>query len=738
MKTHFSVVLSLLLLFHFQYGFSQINQPSKDRPELDRNDPIQSFRDSTKDRQIKAETPSHASGLKLIQVEDKSSEPWDKTPHEKKIPFAQKNNTITLVEKDAFSEAAAGWANPNKVSGAGSDLCSGAVSLTTPTNAGTNVSATLSASDPICCNLGSGPEGTVWFLYTPPTNGVVSFTITAGTMTYPLFDFYYGSCSALYYVSSGCGTASPGKYSMSYTVSTCQSYYLMVYDDRKKGNMGTFTITSSFTSAASPANDCCTNAYPIPSANLNGTWNTGFTTVGATPDAYWYGSPCNYANNNVWFSFVAQGPNVEVTVSGTSAYFEPEVSIFNATCNPAAASIISCNNLNGYYYSTISTMNNSPSATQLISGNTYYIMVTNEGTAGSFSIQVNNPPPNPPGTDCATASVLCSSGTYSGAANLWGTQELTSSTIYACNFNREINSSWYVLNVQTGGSLTFTLNPTNGTDDYDYAIYSGSTCTLGAPITCNYSSTKGATGISTASGGTTNSTGSTGIPWNKDLSLSAGTYLMYVNGYTPSSQGFSFSLGGTAILGCDLPVILPIELIHFNTKAEADYVSLSWATLSEKNNRYFSIERSPDGQNFVEIIRKPGSGNSLQRTEYVAEDRHPIAGISYYRLSQTDQNGHTKNLPIEKVSWDPGLSDFHIQPNPSAEKNISVYYTCNSKDPVTLQVSDLSGKIVFTEKLPCTEHHSKQLIDISDWETGMYLFQFILPNELHFKRFIKN
>ncbi|MEZ4889881.1 MAG: hypothetical protein R2779_04725 [Crocinitomicaceae bacterium] len=50
-----------------------------------------------------------------------------------------------------------------------------------------------------------------------------------------------------------------------------------------------------------------------------------------------------------------------------------------------------------------------------------------------------------------------------------GTQELNGSS-KGC-MSTEHQSSWYYINVQTGGDLTLTIAPQNVTDDYDFAIW---------------------------------------------------------------------------------------------------------------------------------------------------------------------------------------------------------------------------------------------------------------------------
>lgn len=91
---------------------------------------------------------------------------------------------------------------------------------------------------------------------------------------------------------------------------------------------------------------------------------------------------------------------------------------------------------------------------------------------------------------------------------------------------------------------------------------------------------------------------------------------------------------------------LPIELIHFKGTKEGDINYFEWSTASEKNNDYFSIERSKDGLNWTEVVKKYGAGNSNSKQFYQAYDQSPENTVNYYRLNQTDFDGKRKYFSI--------------------------------------------------------------------------------------------
>ncbi|HEY0978737.1 MAG TPA: LamG-like jellyroll fold domain-containing protein, partial [Flavobacteriales bacterium] len=103
-------------------------------------------------------------------------------------------------------------------------------------------------------------------------------------------------------------------------------------------------------------------------------------------------------------------------------------------------------------------------------------------------------------------------------------------------------------------------------------------------------------------------------------------------------NGRKFTLGSINLLLTPLP----IELLGFDVRPEgADQARLHWATASEQNNAYFTLQRSTDLQNWRTLAILEGAGNSHSRIDYDVLDPAPEQGTAYYRLGQTDHDGTT-------------------------------------------------------------------------------------------------
>jgi hypothetical protein len=117
-----------------------------------------------------------------------------------------------------------------------------------------------------------------------------------------------------------------------------------------------------------------------------------------------------------------------------------------------------------------------------------------------------------------------------------------------CLKSGEKNSVWYVFTTQTAGNFGFTINTVK---DYDFAIYDITTMgcegvPTATPTVCNYSSTKGQTGM-VSGGGASNAEPASGLPFCGLLAVSAGkTYVLIVSNYTGDATGYTltFTVGG--------------------------------------------------------------------------------------------------------------------------------------------------------------------------------------------------
>ena len=127
-------------------------------------------------------------------------------------------------------------------------------------------------------------------------------------------------------------------------------------------------------------------------------------------------------------------------------------------------------------------------------------------------------------------------------------------------------------------------------------------------------------------------------------------------------------------------------------------VELDWATASELNNNYFTIERASDIENF-EVIGDdiPGKGTTKERSDYFTKDENPLYGRSYYRLKQTDFDGKFTYSNVEVIDYEgPRFTTLRVYPNPSNGNNLTIEVLGLKDQPtVPVQIYNVQGQKVF-------------------------------------------
>lgn len=203
-------------------------------------------------------------------------------------------------------------------------------------------------------------------------------------------------------------------------------------------------------------------------------------------------------------------------------------------------------------------------------------------------------------------------------------------------------------------------------------------------------------------------------------------------------NGFDFVNDGYYTIGSKEATSspLPIELLSFNAIKNNKRVDINWVTVSEKQNDYFTVERSKDGIDFETIAIVKGSSNSISALEYSETDFEPLDGISYYRLKQTDVNGSFSYSKIVAVNYHFSASGVDVFPNPS-DGDFKVNLSGFENKEVLVLVRDIAGKECYSKVILAQENNEIIAVDLSkQLAPGTYLVVASSLNVLYSKRII--
>ena len=211
--------------------------------------------------------------------------------------------------------------------------------------------------------------------------------------------------------------------------------------------------------------------------------------------------------------------------------------------------------------------------------------------------------------------------------------------------------------------------------------------------------------------------GGGGVVWTSSptgglltTNLSGGNSGMSGTGRTgPTPYGSGTSWGSTnGAIGASLSTLsipqsssssscaLPVELLSFQAKSNGKYhVQLNWSTATELNNDFFFVEKSTDGIHFYTIAKIDGYENSHQLTHYNYTDDVSAYDILYYRLTQTDIDGHAVDLGIRKV-YPIFNSSFELSAYPNPFKDYLTLQFDKSKQETikTINLISAYGEVI--------------------------------------------
>jgi hypothetical protein len=172
------------------------------------------------------------------------------------------------------------------------------------------------------------------------------------------------------------------------------------------------------------------------------------------------------------------------------------------------------------------------------------------------------------------------------------------------------------------------------------------------------------------------------------------------------------------------PVVLAVELISFKAEKIEDKTALKWESTTEVNLSNYTIERSGDGRDFKAIgIEEPKAKNQTEKVTYTFTDNKPDLGINYYRLKMEDTDGKITYSKV--VSADFG-SDLRAKtsPNPFAtDLNLEIDIERNVRGEVTIELFDMAGKQIRTQKVIAEGRKLNLNIQTNDLSVGTYMIR---------------
>lgn len=147
-------------------------------------------------------------------------------------------------------------------------------------------------------------------------------------------------------------------------------------------------------------------------------------------------------------------------------------------------------------------------------------------------------------------------------------------------------------------------------------------------------------------------------------------------------------------------------------------VLVKWATISEHNNEYFTIEHSTDGIHFTNIGKISSLGYTANGFSYEFIDSKPGIGNNFYRIRMVDIANKSTYSEIKIVQVSDNVHHMlSIFPNP-AVNSISLKLNTKENEELKVEIYNPTGNKELAKT--CIMQHQKAELDIGNLKTGLY------------------
>jgi len=152
--------------------------------------------------------------------------------------------------------------------------------------------------------------------------------------------------------------------------------------------------------------------------------------------------------------------------------------------------------------------------------------------------------------------------------------------------------------------------------------------------------------------------------------------------------------------------ISPLQLIDFTVFQSGNKVDIKWKTSIETGGPFFTIEKSKDGKEYTKIVDLPATEDATVYSDYFETDYQPYAGVSYYRIKQTDAEGNFRysQVVVLKIEEEEQLSSVDL----------------SSKNETLVILRDTNGNDFYSKAILTPENRKVYSASLSSIPAGTY------------------
>lgn len=181
------------------------------------------------------------------------------------------------------------------------------------------------------------------------------------------------------------------------------------------------------------------------------------------------------------------------------------------------------------------------------------------------------------------------------------------------------------------------------------------------------------------------------VPFTTTQAVTAQTYSAQIQrtGFPNYQDNDQTNNSPTGTVSVTVPLSITFE--SFDATAKGCQGLLTWVTSFEKNNEYFSVERSFNGVDFVALGQVKSAGSGAVRRSYNYTDAHPQNGRNFYRIVQMNADKSSTVTATREITINCKGPGVELYPNPAKAK----LYVKGLKGKNTIRVFNALGQQVL-------------------------------------------
>lgn len=187
------------------------------------------------------------------------------------------------------------------------------------------------------------------------------------------------------------------------------------------------------------------------------------------------------------------------------------------------------------------------------------------------------------------------------------------------------------------------------------------------------------------------------------------------------------------------PAKVPLKISSVKANRKNNHIQVDWTVEQETNVQSYIVEKSTDGQQFVQAgVVSVKAGTASSTNDYAWTDKYPTAGTNYYRVKVFDQAGTVQYSKIADVQFDENKVSFDVYPNPVPGNTFIVQFNNIPAGNYQLKLVNNIGLVIYTKAIVHAGGSSVQAVTIGqNFSTGRYTLQIVGNGASYTKQLLK-